>query len=178
MFLCFKLAPIVCSALIHSTLLSNWLLSEVWNIKTSNLSIFSTGSRSSIETGSRRGLDLYSFAKSNWRQISTVPYYICSAGPGYYHFRPVILNPIASVHLIKKTYLNFRLSSCGWFLTYKQMRCWYELRYEEVMMMRCPKFSRSLFPLASIANTKIFKWSPHNWILANSQLLSIRTENH
>ena len=94
-------------------------------------------------------------AKSNWIQISTVPYYICSVGPVYYHFRPVILNPIASVHLIKKTYLNFRLSSCGWFLTYKQMRCWYELRYEEVMM-RCPKFSRSLFPLASIANTKIF----------------------
>ena len=57
----------------------------------------------------------------------------------------------------QKTYLNFRLSSCGWFLTYKQMRCWYELRYEEVMMMRCPKFSRSLLPLASIANTKISK---------------------
>ena len=28
MFLCFKLAPIVCSALIHSTLLSSWLLEQ------------------------------------------------------------------------------------------------------------------------------------------------------
>ena len=33
----------VSSALIHSTLLSSWLLSEVWNIKTPNLFIFSTG---------------------------------------------------------------------------------------------------------------------------------------
>ena len=30
------------SALIHSTLLSRWLLSQVWNIKTHNLFIFST----------------------------------------------------------------------------------------------------------------------------------------
>ena len=42
MFLCFKLAPIVCSALIHSTLLSSWLLEQVWNKKTHNLFIFST----------------------------------------------------------------------------------------------------------------------------------------
>ena len=42
MFLCFKLAPIVCSALIHSTLLSSWPLEQVWNIKTHNLFIFST----------------------------------------------------------------------------------------------------------------------------------------
>ena len=39
-FLCFKLQTIVSSALI---LLSSWLLSEVWNIKTPNLSIFSAG---------------------------------------------------------------------------------------------------------------------------------------
>ena len=40
--LCFKLQTIVSSALIHSTLLSSWLLSQVWNIKTHNLFIFST----------------------------------------------------------------------------------------------------------------------------------------
>jgi hypothetical protein len=46
--LCFKLQTIVSSALIHSTLLSSWLLSEVWSIKPPNLSIFSAGKGSSI----------------------------------------------------------------------------------------------------------------------------------
>ena len=41
-FLCFKLETIVSSALIHSTLLSSWLVTML-NIKTPNLSIFSTG---------------------------------------------------------------------------------------------------------------------------------------
>ena len=42
MFLCFKLAPIGCSALIHSTLLSSWLLEQLLNIKTHKLFIYST----------------------------------------------------------------------------------------------------------------------------------------
>ena len=60
MFLCFKLAPIDCSALIHSTLLSSWLLEQVWNIKTHNLFIFSTEKipqNSEPQNGPRRGLD-------------------------------------------------------------------------------------------------------------------------
>ena len=65
-FLCWKCFHVsnfrqVSSALIHSTLLSRWLLSEVWNIKSSNLSIFSTGLR--------RGLDYIAKVEGTVRQV-------------------------------------------------------------------------------------------------------------
>ena len=53
MFLCFKLAPIVCSALFHSTLLSSWLLEQVWNIKTHR----ENPQNSEPQNGPRSGLD-------------------------------------------------------------------------------------------------------------------------
>ena len=53
----FQTSDNVSCALIHSTLLSSLLFSEVWNIKSPNLSIFSARLGSSILTNLRRGLD-------------------------------------------------------------------------------------------------------------------------
>ena len=77
MHLCLKVAPIVCSALIHSTLLSSWLLEQVWNIKIKNtqpLYIFNRENpqNSEPQNGLRRGLDfiaLHFWAYLVWRSI-------------------------------------------------------------------------------------------------------------
>ena len=78
MFLCFKLAPIVCSALIHSTLLSSWLLEQVWNIKnTQPLYIFNRENpqNSEPQNDPRSGFDYIALPKydaKHWANVKVI----------------------------------------------------------------------------------------------------------
>ena len=74
MFLCFKLETIVSSALIHSTLLSSWLLSQVWNIKTHNLFIFQQRKSPEFWTTkwSKEGTWFHSFEHSRRHKLHNV----------------------------------------------------------------------------------------------------------
>ena len=139
MFLCFKLETIVSSALIHSTLLSSWLLSQVWNIKTQPLYIFNRESpqNSEPQNGLRRGLDFIALP------VSSIDNCMAELFPeAILIFELVLAKTLSSFFFNSKNFvkrvlqfatslmmaiLNIKMSLCAWirirFLQYPNFSC-------------------------------------------------------